>query len=120
MTKLNISKNNIIDDAADDIAVALTCNTQLQELDIGINNLETQGTIKIAKALQEISSLQKLYINNNYITARLSASDDITAICSSNPELQEFDFSKNQFTVVEAYKLYEHCKNLNNKMNIQC
>ena len=117
MTKLNISKNNIIDDAADDIAIALSCNTQLQELDISINNLKRQGTIKIAKALQQISTLQKLYINDNYITA--SASDDIAAICSSNPELQEFDFSKNQFTVVEAYKLYEHCKNLNNKMIIQ-
>ena len=52
LTKLNISKNNIIDDAVDDIAVALTCNTQLQEFDISINDLQTQGTIKIAKALQ--------------------------------------------------------------------
>ena len=117
LKKLNISKNNIVDDAADDIAAALSCNTRLQELDISINTLQTRGTIKIAKALQKISTLQKLYINNNYITA--SASDDIAAICLSNAELQEFDFSKNQFTVVEAYKLYEHCKNLNNKVIIQ-
>ena len=58
--------------------------------------------IKIAKALQHYRI--KLYINNNFITA--NASDDIAAICSSNAELQEFDFSKNQFTVAEAYRLY--------------
>ena len=117
LTKLNISKNSITDDAADDIAAVLSCNTLLQELDISINKLHSQGTIKIAKALQQISTLQKLYINNNFITA--NASDDIVAICSSNPELQEFDFSKNQFTVAEAHRLYEHCKNLHNKMIIQ-
>ena len=117
LTKLNISKNNIIDDAADDIAVALSCNVQLQELDISINNLQTPGTVKIAKALQQISTLQKLYINDNFITA--SASDDIAAVCSSNAKLQELDFSKNQFTVAQAYKLYKHCKSLNNKVITQ-
>ena len=117
LKKLNISRNNITDDVTNDLAIALSCNTQLQELDISLNSLQTPGFIKITKALQQISTLKKLYINHNYITS--SASNDIAAICSSNIQLKEFDFSKNQFTVPEAYKLYEQCKGLNSKMIIR-
>ena len=49
LKKLYINENSISEEAADDFAAALAFNTQLQELDISSNNLQTQGTIKIAR-----------------------------------------------------------------------
>lgn len=98
-----ISTRNITDDAANDIAIAISCNTQLQELDISLNSLQMPGTMKITKAMQQISTLQKLCINHNYIAS--SASNDIAAICSNSIQLKELDFSKDQFTVSEGCRL---------------
>ena len=117
LKRLNISRNNITDDLANDIVTALSCNIQLQEFDISLNSLQTPGTIKITKALQQISTLQKFYMNHNYVTS--SASNDIAAVCSSNIQLKELDFSKNQFTVPEGYKLYQQCKSINSKIIIR-
>ena len=82
LKRVNISRNNITDDLANNIVTALSCNIQLQEFDISLNSLQAPGTIKITKALQQISTLQKLYMNSNYATS--SASNDIAAVCLSN------------------------------------
>ena len=82
LTKLYIANTNISDGAADDIAAAVSCNIYLQEFDIGGNNLQASGTTKIAKGLQKISTLTKLYINYNKIS--YEAADDIAAAISSN------------------------------------
>ena len=60
LKKLYIGKNSISDKAANDIAAIISCNTQLQEVDISGNNLTAFGAIKIAKALQSIFTLTKL------------------------------------------------------------
>ena len=60
MTKLFLHDNNITNEAVDDIAGALLCNTKLKELDISRNNIQVTGMIKIAHAVQKICSLQKL------------------------------------------------------------
>ena len=93
LTKLYINHNNITDEAANDIAAAISCNIHLQELNLGSNDLRTSGTIKIAKSLQKISSLTKLYINHNYITDE--AADDIAAAISCNIHLQELNLGSN-------------------------
>ena len=95
LTKLYISKNNIANDecVANHIAAAITCNTQLQELDISKNYLKTQSTVKILEALQSISTLTKLYINDNNITE--NAANYIAVVISQNVHLQEIDISNN-------------------------
>ena len=98
LTNLCIGNNFITDEAADDIAAAISCNTQLQELDISNNLLEGTGAIKLSKALQGILTLKKLFINNNLINDE--AADDIATALSCNTQLQELDISSNNFQAV--------------------
>ena len=56
LTELSISDNCIDETAADDIAVILSRNIKLQELHLHNNSFRTAGIIKIAKALQYIST----------------------------------------------------------------
>ena len=95
ITKLYIDNNNFTYKAADNIAAAVSFNTQLQVLDISNNVLETSGVIKISKALQGIFTLKELYINNNKITDE--AADDIATALSCNTQLQGLGISNNYF-----------------------
>ena len=52
----------------------------MQELNLGSNNLQTSGAIKIANSLQMSSSLTKLSIDHNNLTYK--AADDIAALIS--------------------------------------
>ena len=64
--------------------------------------------MKIAKALQNISTLTKFYINDNDITDE--AADDIaTVISCNNIQLQEFDHGGNH---LQVNRHYEDCKKL--------
>ena len=54
------SRNNVGEEAADDIATVLSNNTQLL-VNLNSNSFKTVGMIKIAKALQNISTLTALY-----------------------------------------------------------
>ena len=98
-----ISNNNITDEAADDIAAAISCNIHLQELNLDSTNLQTSGAIKIARGLQKISTLTKLCIHGNRITD--GAADDIAAAISCNIHLQELNLGKNDFTPPGALKI---------------
>ena len=98
LTNLCISNNCITDKAADDIAAAVSRNTQLQELDISSNLLEGTGAIKISEALKGTSTLKKLFMNNNIITDK--AANDIAVALSCNTQLQELDISDNYFQAV--------------------
>ena len=111
LTKLYIDHNNITDDAADDIAAVISCNIHLQELNLGNNYLQASGTIKIAKSLQKITSLTKLYILHNNIT--YEAADDIAAAIFCNQKLQEFDISENKLQKTGATKVLKALKGIN-------
>ena len=84
LTKLYIDCNNITDEAADDIATAISCNIYLQELNLGSNNLQTSGAIKITKALQKISMLTKLYIDCNNIIDEVADDIGLAPSCNGN------------------------------------
>ena len=92
LTKLYIDNNKITNEAADYIADVISCNSHIQELDIGSNNLQTQGATIILKSLQKISSLTALCINYNIIAKEVA--DDIAAVVSCNP-MQVLDVSNN-------------------------
>jgi len=51
LTVLNLSGNNIGDEAADDIAICLSCTSKLQNLDLSCNNFQKEGMEKIATVL---------------------------------------------------------------------
>ena len=110
LKKLCISNNNITHEAADDIAAVILCNIHLQELNLGCNYLQTSGTIKIAKSLQKISSLTKLFINDNNITDE--AADDIAAAISCNAKLQEFNSSKNNLQKTGIIKIVKALRDI--------
>ena len=93
LTKLCIVGINSSDGATDDITAAVSCNVHLQEFNIGKNYLEASSVIKVAKGLQKISTLTKLYINNNQITDE--AADYIADVISCNSHLQILDISSN-------------------------
>ena len=63
LTKLCLHDNNITDEATDDIAASILCNTKLEEFDVSGNKFQATGTTKIACALQEIPTLKKLAIS---------------------------------------------------------
>jgi len=64
---LDLSDNDITDDAADDVAAVLSHNAKLQELYLGLNYLHVTGAIKIARSLQGATSLTRFNLENNYI-----------------------------------------------------
>ena len=87
LKRFSISNNRITDKAASDISAVISKNNHLQEINLGYNNLQASGIIKIAGSLQKLSSLTKLYINHNNITHE--AAEDIAAVISCNNSLQE-------------------------------
>ena len=107
LTKLYINDNNVTHEAADDIAAAISCNIRLQEFDIGRNKLKAMGATKIAKALQNISTLTKLCINSMNICHEAV----VTAI-SCSIHLQEFDIGRNNLQAVGAIKIAKRLQNI--------
>ena len=111
LTKFSISNNRITDKAASDISAVISNNIHLQEVNLGFNNLQASGIIKIAESLQKISSLTKLYINHNSITHE--AADDIAAVISCNTSLQEIDISKNNLLTTGVQKIMKALQGIN-------
>ena len=93
ITKLHINSIDFTNDAAADIAAAVSHNTNLQELGISNNQVEVMGIMKIAKALQSNAALKKLYMSRIRITDK--AADAVATALSFNVQLQELDISKN-------------------------
>ena len=79
----DIGDKNVGEEAADDIASALSHMTKLQELYLYNNNLRTAGMTKIAKALRNTSTLKVFSIGSNNIGHQ--AADDIASILFHNP-----------------------------------
>jgi len=102
ITSLHLNDNNISEDAADDIASAISSHTcrKLQELGLGNNKLQAVGIIKIMKALQRVSTLVKLRIDNNNITEE--AAESIAATLMHNTDLQEFIIGGNDIKTTGA------------------
>ena len=75
------------------LCIIISCDNQLQELNISDNNLQSTSAIIISNVLQGISTLKKLNISKNNITDK--AAGGIAAAISCNSRLQELDVSDN-------------------------
>ena len=110
LSTLSISHNNIGGDAAGDIAVILSHNTDLQELYFDNNIVQTSSVIKIARGLQNTSSLKEFNISNNNIGNE--AADDIAAVLYHNTDLQKFYIQGNNLETSGAIKIARALQNI--------
>ena len=101
LIKFKISHNSITDQAADDIALLISHNTKLEELDLSHNKLQADGAVKICKTT--ISNLIKFKISHNNITDQ--AADDIVSFISHNTKLEVLDLSHNKLEADGAVKI---------------
>ena len=92
---LNLQNNQITEGAADAIAIAILSNSKLEELYLGNNNLAA-GVIKIATALQYLTSLKVLDINNNNAPEE-AAKELAVAIYNNRLELENLWLANNKF-----------------------
>ncbi|XP_065917950.1 protein NLRC5-like [Dysidea avara] len=102
LTVLNISKNNIGSDAADDIATLLFRNKKLQCLYADGNNFQSVGVKKILASMQN-NSLKRFGISNNNITDE--AVNSITQFVRQNTQLQELKLDGNNFDLASAIQI---------------
>ena len=84
---VNLVHNLLTDEAADDLAIIISQNTKLEELDVSCNNLQITGTIKIFQAISHLSTLRKFNIAHNVVT------DEAIHYLSSNIKLKELNLS---------------------------
>ena len=103
LTKLYICNNKMTDNEVEDIAAVLSCNTQLQELNMNENQFQAVGIMAITKSLRYIKTLTKLYISNCNITDEAASS--IAATIYSNAQLQEIDVSKSHLLSTGAIEI---------------
>ena len=114
--KLNISHNNITNQGADDIAMFISQNTELQELDLSHNNLQTVGAVKICRT--SMSKLTKFNISHNNITTE--ASNDMAAFISLNNKLQLLDLSYSNLGFANIFKNVQGANNLSVLKIVNC
>ena len=110
LTVFNIDNNKVDEEAADDIATVLSHNTKLQVVKLNSNSFKTVGMIKIAKALQNISTLTKFCIYNNNVGEE--AADDIATVLSHNTKLQVVNLDGNSFKTAGMIKIAKALLNI--------
>ena len=98
LTKFSLCNNDITAEVGDDIAVMISHNIHLQELNLGSNDFQESGVIKLAKSLQKISSLTKLYISHSKTTCQVAG--HLAAAISHNVRLQDLDISVNDLQTI--------------------
>ena len=106
LKKLYINDNMITDEAAEDIAVVLSQNTKLEELDVSGNNLQTAGVIKIFHGIKHTLTLAKFNIAHNMFTDE--ATKYIVDCLSNKSNLKELNLSNtniNEATIFQAVEL---------------
>ena len=105
MVKFDISFNAINDETANDIAVFLSHNSELKELNLSSCNLQTIGAVRVFKGMRNLSHLTKLNVSNNNISGE--AADDIAVVLSQNNSLEELDLSHNCIQATGAVKIFK-------------
>ena len=92
LTVLSLSKNQITEEAGEALASVIMHNTGLEELHLNGNSLGV-GTLKVAKALQHITTLKKLGLGNNKIPQE--ACDELALAIKSNKHLEILGLNDN-------------------------
>ena len=102
---LNVSNNNISGDVTSDIAVVLSQNESLEELDLSYNNLAISGLLHIFANMNNLFNLTKVNISNIGIT--INATHNLAIILSNNINLKELDLSHNDIQAIGATIIFK-------------
>ena len=105
---LDLMNNNISEAAADALGSVITSCSQLEQLYLGDNKLQSTGTIKIARALQQAncrSTLRVLDLSNNRIGSDETVGDEISRAVGNTELLTVLILDDNAFSVEEVWKI---------------
>ena len=105
LASLKISNCNVINEAADELATVLLCNTLLQELDLSYNNLSKSDSVTILKGMKNISNLIVLNVSQNTITDE--AAEELGTVLHHNPLLQVLNLSYDNLSTSDAMKIFK-------------
>ena len=89
---IDLRQNNINEEAAEALKLVILCNTRLEELYLGFNQLKL-GSAKLTAALQTISSLKVLDLDYNGINEQVA--DDLAAGIKTSSSLEKLWLSGN-------------------------
>ena len=89
---LNLNSNNMTGEAAEDLATVIKNNSNLEQLSLANNDLET-SSILILQALKETSKVKILNLNNNNMTGE--AAEDLASIIKNNSNLEQLYLADN-------------------------
>ena len=101
LKKIHINGNMITDEAADNIAVVLSRNAQLEELDISCNNLQTAGIVKIFGSIKDTPTLTRLNFAHNMIMDE--ATTNIADVLIRKSNLKELNLSHTNLKISTSY-----------------
>ena len=105
---LDLMNNNISEAAADALASVITSCSQLEQLYLGDNKLQSTGTIKIARAIQQAncrSTLRVLDLSNNSIGSDETVGDEISRAVANTELLSVLILDDNAFSVNGVWKI---------------
>ena len=93
---LNLSYNYMGEAAAEHVADVINNNTSIQALILSSNKLQL-STVKILKALANVSDLKMLYLNENNMTSDVAK--DLVRVIKHNPCLEKLGLADNDLEV---------------------
>ena len=105
---LDLMNNNISEAAADALASVITSCSQLEQLYLGDNKLQSTGTIKITRALQQAkcrSTLRVLDLSNNRIGSDETVGDEISRAVGNTEILTVLILDDNAISVDGVWKI---------------
>ena len=108
ISTFDISHNCINSHIATEIGIILRSTNKLVTLHVS-DSLLQESIIKIARALQNISTLKKIHINGNNIGEETAG--DIAAILSHNNKLQQLYLHNNNFKTAGIIKIAKALQN---------
>ena len=115
---LNLNSNNMTGEAVEDLASVIKNNSNLERLHLGSNDLKTSSVL-ILQALRNICRLQVLDLDDNYMTGEIGK--DLARAINNNSNLQQlylanYDLKTSSILVLQALKENSKLKilNLNN------
>jgi len=95
LKRLSLSSNNVTETIADHIVCVVLKNTGLRLLDLSKVCVNAHDSIKLIKALQSLTYLQCLNLQNNYIEKDVA--NYLAAVIASHKDLQIFYVGYNHF-----------------------
>ena len=89
---LNLSKNNLSNVVAEDLASVITCSSCLKELHLADNDLKSTAVL-VLQALKETTTLELLDLNDNSMTGVVA--EDLADVINCNSCLEELHLANN-------------------------